>query len=95
MGWIFVITDITERRIHLSQKQWVHIVHEHPTLSGRLRDVEEVLTNPLTIRQSSNNDMVWHYYRWHKSAFSYIMVVVRYLNGEGFVITSMPVRTLS
>ena len=85
MTWIFEIIDKSGKKIHLSKEQWKHIVTE---LSNKIEDIKDTLTNPLTIRHSKYDEKVRWYFRYYKNLSKYLMVSVKYLNGEGFVITA-------
>ena len=67
---------------------------EHPEIT----DYEEIiaaLANPLKINSSFYNpDSIKWYYKFDKKKNRYLMVAVKYLNGEGFVITSYYMRNI-
>ena len=52
--------------------------------------LEETLLRPLLIQPDENDSAVHLYYRYYKEYLpnSYLLVVAKYLNGEGFIITS-------
>jgi len=55
-----------------------------------LNNYKETLINPFAIKQTSDDLNLFLYYHHYKESFNnarYLLVVVRYLNGEGFVIT--------
>ena len=88
MTWIFEIQDKSGRKIHLSNERWKHIVTEHPKLSDKIEDIKDTLIHPLTIRNSKYDERVRFYYKFYKKLSKYLLVSVKYLNGEGFVITA-------
>ena len=94
MAWIFEIKDKSGRKIHLSKERWSHIVTEHYKLGSKIEDIKDTLTNPLTIRQSKYREDVVFYYRYHKNLSKHLLVSVKYLNGEGYVITAFYTRKL-
>ncbi len=94
MGLIFLIRDKTGRKIYLTKERWAHIVQEHPLLSGKVEEIKETLTHPLIVRQSKDDSCIMLYYRWNKERSQYLLVIARYLNGEGMVRTSFYVRTI-
>ena len=88
MTWIFEVEDKSGRKIHLSDERWKHIVTEHANLSDKIEDIKDTLANPLTIRRSKYDEKVRFYYKFYKNLSKYLLVSVKYLNGEGFVITA-------
>lgn len=88
---IFEVKDKTGRKIRLTQKQWSHINKKHPAVANHLDKIKETLERPDTITESDSKEKIYLYYRYHKflkSPYNYILVVVKYLNGNGFVISA-------
>lgn len=87
---MFKITDKSNRKIRLTKERWKHIVTEHPEISIHFIDIQNTLRFPQAIRISENDEKVRFYYSYHKERIiaRYLLVAVKYLNGEGFVITS-------
>ena len=85
---LFIITDMSKRLIYVTSERWSHIVREHPLLFNKLEDIKDILVNPLVIKISHYDDNVRFYYKYYKSSKSNLIVVVKYLNGKGFIITS-------
>ncbi len=56
--------------------------------------IKETVTNPqkISLRESSNLADYYIYYKHAKSSSKYLKVAVKYLNGEGYVITAYFVR---
>ena len=91
---IFEIVDKTKRKIRLTKEQWKHIVHEHPTINN-VEEIKLTLIEPLKIRPSKHNpEQVSWYYRFNKEKKRYMLVAVRYLNGDGFIITTYYMRNI-
>ena len=94
---MFEVIDKSGRKIRLTKKQWNHICVEHP----RIKDPEEIkraLVNPIEIRLHESSNDVCDYYTYFKNLKSdskYLKVVVKYLNGDGFVITAYFVRRIN
>jgi len=84
---IFEIRDKSGRNIHLSKERWSHI-QKHPEMSGQLEQIKETLTCPDTISKFGYDSSVHFYYRYCKGRGDYLLISVKYLNGEGFIITS-------
>jgi hypothetical protein len=74
------------RKIRLTKKQWFHISSRHPGLTNKIYLIDQTLLNPTRKLQFSNETI--KYYRYFKEMKYYLMVAVRTLNGEGFVITA-------
>ncbi|RJQ16893.1 hypothetical protein C4573_02425 [Candidatus Woesearchaeota archaeon] len=87
MLWVFAIKDKTGRVIHLSKERWSHI-QKHPEMSGKLEHIKEALQKPQLIQGFSYDPAMKFYYNYDKSEKKYLFISVKYLNGEGFVITS-------
>jgi hypothetical protein len=87
MNRIFEVQDKTGRKIHLSKERWSHI-QRHPEMSNQIDQIIETLKSPQTIRTFEYDSNVKFYYRYYKNTGQYLFVSVKYLNGEGFIITS-------
>ena len=97
MAWIFEIKDKSNRKIHLSKERWSHINQEHPEVSEYLQEMQETIENPVKIKIYKYDGNVRYYYRYYKSresAAKYMLVIVKYLNGNGFIITAYFVRNI-
>lgn len=88
---IFEIIDKTGRYIRLSKERWAHITYHHPEFSDQIKEIKEILKYPITITESDDDPNVRYYYKYYKNLKSksrYMLVAVKYLNGNGFIITS-------
>jgi hypothetical protein len=88
---ILEVIDKTRRLIYLTKERWEHIIYYHPGLSDQIEEIKKILKFPLVITESDDDPNVRYYYRYYKnlkSAPKYILVAVKYLNGNGFIITS-------
>ena len=85
MNIIFETVDKTGRNIYLIKDK--HIL-SHSEMQDRTDDIIETLKNPLKITDYSIEEDVKHYYKYLKSEKMYLRVIVKYLNGKGFVITA-------
>ena len=93
---VFEILDKNKRRIHLTDERYRHIT-EHPGMQNRLDYIKETLEKPLkTIRCGINGDIVYYYkyYKNIKLKTKYLMVIVKYLNDEGFIISAYLVNKI-
>ncbi|MBI2523487.1 hypothetical protein HYW19_03785 [Candidatus Woesearchaeota archaeon] len=94
---IFQTIDKSGRNIHLSKEGWAHINEEHPEVSGYLEEIQETLKNPIKIKEVDYDEDIRYYYRYYKSIESpakNLLVIVKYLNGEGFIITAYFVKSI-
>ena len=100
MDNIFEIVDKTGRRIRLSKKQWAsHIVRRHPQISSEKDKLIETLQNPDkivdTIQLDSSKRFYYKYYKNRLSLNKFLRVIVKYLNGHGFIITGQFVAKIT
>lgn len=92
MDDIFEIIDKTGRKIRLTDKQWKHIKQDHPN-TVLVEDIKESLKNPIKIIQKKIDSAFYYiYFKHRKEPAKYLRTIVKYLNGEGFVITSYFVK---
>jgi len=92
MDYIFEVTDKRGKKIRLTKKQHFHINKKHPSVANYIEEIKETLQKPDAITESEIDENVRFYYKYYKHLISphkYILVVVKYLNGEGFVITAL------
>ena len=85
----FEITDKTGRKIHLSSERWEHIC-EHKGMDKYLEEIKETLNYPMKIVQHKEGELYdyYNYYKHRKSKNKFLKVVVKYLNGDGFVLSA-------
>lgn len=90
MKTIFEITDNTNRKIHLSNERWKHIRKKHPEV-GEIEKIKETIQNPDKTTSYGLDETIHYYYKFykHKKPFQrYLLVIVKYLNNHGYVISS-------
>ena len=88
MDYIFEITDKTGRVIRLTKRQWSHIIIKHPDLSEKDQEIQQVLEKPDLILPHKFDDSMGNYCKYDKKEKAYLFTAVKYLNGEGFVVTA-------
>lgn len=94
---IFEIKDKSGRDIYLSKERWTHINQEHPEVSGYIEEIKETLKSPTKIKTYEYDGDIRYYYNYYKSRESpskYLLIIVKYLNGDGFIITAYFVRNI-
>ena len=87
---IFEIKDKTGRKIRLTKKQWGHIRKKHPEVD-KYELIEETVSKPDKTTDYDIDESVKYYYKYYKhrpSHEKYLQVVVKYLNGDGFILTA-------
>jgi len=97
MNYVFEIIDKTGRKIHLTKERWGHITSSsslHTYMTNYLEEIKQTLIRPDKIISSINEDTKVNYYRYYKEGKQYLRVIVKYLNGEGFVISTYFVRNI-
>lgn len=83
----FEVKAINGVVVRTTHAYWRKIItFKHPAMSGKEEEVRLALQQPDEIRQSLRSQSVLLYYR--KRDDYYTCVVVRVLDGEGFIITA-------
>jgi len=87
---IFEVDDKSGRKVRLTKNRWNHITVKHPYMSNYLVKVEETTRNPQEIvpRDIGNLSDFYNYYKHKKGKLKFLKIVVKYLNGDGFVISA-------
>jgi len=97
MDYIFEITDKTRRNIYLRREEWVHITSPqslHPQMASYLEEIKQTLIKPDLIVPNKYDDKRANYYKLLKERKLYVLVIVKYLNGEGYIISSFLTRKI-
>lgn len=89
---LFEIKDKNGKLIRLTNIGWKHIREDHPEV--KIYEIFLTLEKPNKVNQSKYDETVSWYYRYDKKMKEYLMVSVKYLNGEAFVITSFYVKNI-
>lgn len=73
-----------------TEEYWKLIIElKHPIIKRHERAVKETLEKPDEIRESKKDAKVLLYYRQYKNLENrYVCVLIKQLNGEGFVVTA-------
>jgi hypothetical protein len=83
--------------VYLTKERWIHITTEHPEVSPYLQELGEILANPVKIASYDHDPKIKYCYKYYKhrpGAAKYILIIINYLNGEGFIITAYFVRNI-
>lgn len=94
MDIIFETIDKTGRKIRLTKKRWEHIRIEHSDVDD-YNYLKETIIHPVKVMYLERKKATFYgYFKHKKDSAKYLRVIVKYLNGEGFVITSYFVRSI-
>ena len=93
MNYIFEVIDKSGRRIHLSRERWKHILR-HKGIEQYLFQIRDTLIKPDLIIQHKFDVTMRNYYTLIKDKKRYLLVSVKYLNGEGYAATSFITRKI-
>ena len=87
---IFEINSKLEKKIRLTEVQWAHIRIKHSELDNQLSKMIETLKEPDLVCYSSDEENYQYYKYFAKTPVNekYLLVIVKHLNKEGFVITA-------
>lgn len=88
MDYIFEVIDKSGRKIYLTKERWTHITIKHWDMSNKLDEIKNTLRNPTLIVPHKYDDSMRNYYWFYKLEKEYLLVSVKYLNGNGFVATA-------
>ena len=94
---IFEIIDKNKRKIYLTRERWKHITSPtspHSYMTNYLESIKDVLISPNKIINSVNDNTKANYYKYNKKRKQHMKVIVKYLNGKGFVISAYFVRSI-
>ena len=95
MTKLFEVRDKTGRNVYLPSITWSHIVRKHPYVSSYFEEIKETVQKPDKITDYSlDKDVRYHYkyYKHRESPNQYLLVIVKYLNSSGFIISAYFVK---
>jgi hypothetical protein len=88
--YVFEVIDKTGRKIHLSKERWSHIRKKHPEIEN-LELIEQTIKNPDKVIPFIYDEKIYYFYKYFKNLKApkqYLLIIIKYLNGEGFIITA-------
>ena len=97
MNIIFEVIDKTGRKLRMTDYNWHHIVKRHPEIASQKEKIIETLEKPDKITDSPDDEETKYYYKFYKnlpSPYRFMRVIAKYLNGEGFIISSHFVKVI-
>ena len=90
----FEVVSKLNRRIRVNKSYWDYIVNvKHPSMRGLDEFVKSSLTEPVEVRRSERDQSVHLHYGKFKAKLL-VCTVVKFLNGDGFVITAYLTRRM-
>lgn len=90
MSNVLEVIDKSGKKIYLSKERYKHIL-KHPNMDNKLESIKSTIEDPTTVRYYPEDKDVRYFYKEFKEMSvkeRYLLVSVKYLNGEGFIITS-------
>ena len=97
MKIVFEIKDKTGRKLRMTDFNWHHISKRHPEIASQKEKIMETLENPDKITSSLEDKDVRYYHKYYKNLsfhYKFMRVIVKYLNGGGFIISSHFVKEI-
>lgn len=93
MNYIFEVIDKNGKSVHLTKERWAHIGQDHPMVEED--EIILTLTKPEKniFIEEDNKAYFFRYFKHKKLKEKYLRVIVKYLNGDGFVLTAHFVKT--
>jgi hypothetical protein len=87
-NYLFEVATPLGFSVHTTGDYWLLLEAKHPKLRGRVQDVVQVLAQPDQVYQSRQDRTVFLCYRADQRRL--LCVVVKRLDGAGFLITAYP-----
>ena|SRR3989344_8762293 len=94
---LFEFKDKNGKIVYLTKERWSHINIEHPEIASYVEEFKEVLNNPTKIVDYPHDKNIKYYHKHFKNRkekSKYLLMIVKYLNDEGFIITAYFVRNI-
>ena len=88
--YVFEIIDKTGRKIHLSKERWKHIRKKHPEIE-EYELIKETIEKPDKITGYHPDKTIYYFYKYYKHRHSfekYLLVIVKYLNKHGYILSA-------
>jgi hypothetical protein len=93
MNNVFEAIDKFDRKIRLTKKQWEHIRKDHPDVEGE--EIRQTVLESFKIMRGERERYFYYkYFKYKKSPARFLRVIVKYLNGDGFIMTSYFVKDI-
>ena len=91
MASVFEVASILGKKIRLTETQVEHIQDRHPEFKGQTDKIKRCIEQPDLVLYdlAEDNYQYCKYFVETPVGQKHLVVIVRYLNGDGFVITSL------
>ncbi len=87
VGLFFEVRDVFGRKIRTTKDYWSKIKNlKHKELKYGITEVKKTLKNPTEVRKSVTDETILLYAKIFKN-YDILIVGVKVLNGEGFLVT--------
>lgn len=91
MGIIFETVCILGKKIRLTDERWQHIYYTHPEIDEfYIAKSKETLIKPDVVIKNRKDPTEFLYHKHYPKTYfgsRYLVVVVKHLNSDGFIIT--------
>jgi hypothetical protein len=93
---IFALRSKLGKRVRLTQVQWEHITTRHRELRRQRTRIKRTLQDPDFVLYSQSDDNYQYYKFFPRTPVTekHLLVVVKHLNDEGFVLTAFFLRRI-
>jgi hypothetical protein len=95
-GVVFSVRSVLGKRIRLTETQWRHISRRRE-MHGQFERMQETLSEPDVVYYVPGEE-TYHYYRFYPRTpvtRKHMLVIVKHLDSDGFIITCFYVRRIS
>lgn len=91
---IFEVVSVLRKKIKLTEIQWTHILLQHGEIHDQLDKVKETIIDPdfVLFDEEEDNFQYYKFYDITPVTAKYMLVIVKHLNTEGFIITTFFTR---
>lgn len=90
MDNVFENQDKNGKKISLTFSRYTHIIARHPEIGNAFEELKKAIRFPDIIEQSLFDEKVFYHYlhcKRFKKYGKFLRVAIKYLNGDGFIIT--------
>lgn len=97
MNILFEVLDKNHGILRMTDYNWHHIVKRHPEIASHKDKIIETLEKPDKTTESLDDEDVRYFYKFYKtlpSPYKFMRVIARYLNGDGFIVSSHFVKAI-
>ena len=87
---VFEIRSRLDVEVRLGEAQWLHIRSRHEEMESQQEKMILTLEDPSVVYYSPRDEVYYYYRHFEETPVTekYLLLVVKHLNSEGFIITS-------